>query len=112
MTVIERRNWRSNVRDVTLDRRLAMAGCPCSLSYALTTARQIHGPLSGWVQSSLAAGLMLRTSQAEHIARGASLETTSVLTGISPRQVLYYLTKFEEEEAVIVNFYNPEGSNG
>lgn len=100
------REWRQSLLDEALASRLAAAGCPCSLDVALATANMRHGPLQGWVRDSLAAGVMLRTSQAEHIAYGGdSLEETARVTGASLTVVLYELTRFEIEMAETDQLY-------
>ena len=92
------RAWsRQALLDESLNSRLVAAGCPCSVEIALATAHQRRGPLMGWVRQSLAADLMLRTSQAEHVAEGDSLEETARVTGTNVMFVLATLTRFEIE---------------
>lgn len=99
------RQWRQALLDDSLNRRLAAAGCPCTLEVALATAGSRHGPLKGWVRSSLAAGLMLRTSQAEHVAAGDSLAETARITGTDVTFVIFTLTRFEIEMAESETLY-------
>jgi hypothetical protein len=99
--------WRSYVRDRALDQRLA--ACPLSVGEALATADVPNTTLIAWCRESLAAGVMLRTSQAEHIAAGRSLANTARITGITAAGVLAELTRLEEDEAVITDFYFGDG---
>ena len=93
--------WRQNILEDGLDRRLAVAGCPCGVEVAIATAQHRYEPLQQWVRASLAAGVMLHTSQAEHVAAGRSLlETARITTGKDDvRFVLHTLTRFEIEMA-------------
>lgn len=100
------REWQDVILDRGLDEMLAAAGCPCTVAVALATADQRRGPLSGWVQASLGAGIMLRTSQAEHVAAGRSLVEASELTGGGDvRFVLATLARFEGEMSDVDELY-------
>jgi hypothetical protein len=104
--------WRSHVRDRALDQRLV--ACPLSVHEALATAALPNATLIAWCRESLAAGVMLRTSQAEHIAAGRSLaETARITLGFTGERgavaVLTQLTRLEEDEAVITDFYFGDG---
>lgn len=103
--MVVRREWRANVRDHALEQRLTEAGCPISLTVLLVSAAARNGPLTEWVRSQLEAGVMLRTSQAEHISRGMSVAETATRTGIEVRGVLYALTRLEADEQDIVDFH-------
>jgi hypothetical protein len=107
------RDWHSYVRDYAFDRRLI--GCPLSVDEALATADIPNATLIAWCRESLAAGVMLRTSQAEHIAAGRSLaETARITLGFTGERgavaVLTQLTRLEEDEAAITDFYFEDGS--
>lgn len=106
MSVIVRRGWRQNQRAGALVHRLAQAGCPISFETAIRRADAHDPELSEWVRTRLAYGLVLRTSQAEHLALGHSLTKTSRQTGISVELVLYYLTFVEEDDPAVVNFFS------
>jgi hypothetical protein len=101
--VTDQDDWRVHVRDYALDQRLI--GCPISADEALATASVPNVALTAWCRESLAAGVMLQTSQAEHIREGRSLEETARITGISVEGVLAELTRLEEEESEVTAFY-------
>lgn len=105
MTPIERRAWRDNVRDTALRYRLEVAGCPVSLQDVLSTQSVRSGPLMEWVRSEIDAGIMLRSSQAEHIYRGDSLVETARATGIEVSAVLYTLCRLEADEVAISEYH-------
>lgn len=104
MTPIERKSWRENVRGTALSHRLTAAGCPLELEQILAT-KSVRGALTGWVQSQIAAGVMLRSAQSEHIANGDSLMETALATGIEVEGVLYTLCRLEEDEMAVSEFH-------
>lgn len=105
MTSIERRAWRDNVRDVALRHRLEAAGCSIPLQDIISMQSMRGGPLMHWVRSQLDAGVMLRSSQAEHIYRGDSLVETARATGIDVSAVLYTLCRLEADEVAVSEYH-------
>jgi hypothetical protein len=112
VSLIDRRDWRSNVLAVGLGQRLALAECPLSLSEVRATESTRSISLTAWARSRLESGVMLRSAQSERLARGESLAEIARATGIPIDSVLYYLTRFEWEfadEAAIAEFYSSDG---
>jgi hypothetical protein len=108
--MFERRDWRERVVDYAHARRLELTACPVSFDVVLATASSRNEELRLWVRENLRNGVMLRTAQAEHIADGRSVKDTARITGVSMDYVVYTLTRLEEEEAAIADFYIGNGA--
>jgi hypothetical protein len=108
--MFERRDWRTQVIDYAHARRLELTACPVSFEVIRATASSRNELLRRWVGENLRRGVMLRTAQAEHILNGQSVQDTARITGVSVDYVLYSLTRLEEEDAAVIEFYTRNGS--
>jgi hypothetical protein len=77
---------------IELHQRLRWAECPVPRGWAIRNADIPMPELAEWVRGGLARGQCMRTSQAEHIARGETLARAAHETGTAPAFVLDVLT--------------------